>query len=161
LKTVDGVDLRRFLEWKQVAELYHARCKDLPTYPGVYVVLRPRLKRPVFIERSSAGWFKGRNPSYPAEVVKREWVRGARIMYVGMTACKGGLQERIRNLVDFGYGKAVGHRGGRMLWHLPDWEKLEVSWRRCPASGADAMETAMIAAFRQMHRARPFANMKK
>jgi hypothetical protein len=46
------------------------------------------------------------------------WVDGAHVMYVGMTAAVGGLRSRLCQLFDFGTGKRVGHRGGRLLWHL-------------------------------------------
>jgi len=45
-------------------------------------------------------------------------------MYVGKAAGQKGLKGRLRQLIDFGFGKCIGHRGGRLLWHLEDSENF-------------------------------------
>jgi hypothetical protein len=64
-------------------------------------------------------------------------------------------------LIDFGFGKCVGHRGGRLLWHLEDSEKLLVRWRTCSAVEADQDETNAIASFKKVYGTRPYANRNK
>jgi hypothetical protein len=60
------------------------------------------------------------------------------------------------------YAKAIGHRGGRLLWHLKDSGDLLVRWRTCAAGEADSAETAAIACFKEAHDGRrPFANRNK
>jgi hypothetical protein len=161
VKRIDGIDLRQFSKPVTVAQLHRSRCSELPIACGVYVVFRPRASVPMFLPKSSAGWFKGKDPSYPADVVKAKWVARATVVYVGKTVSKKGLRGRVRALADFAFGKPVGHRGGRPLWHLADWEQLQVLWREYPAARVDAMETSLIATFRGVHDARPFANMVK
>jgi hypothetical protein len=57
-------------------------------------------------------------------------------------------------------GKAIGHWGGRLLWHLSESDTLFVRWRSCSPAEADAAETSatndLKAAYN--HR-RPYANL--
>ncbi len=56
----------------------------------------------------------------------------------------------------------VGHRGGRLLWHLEDSENLLVRWRTCSADEADRAETDAIKSFKEVNCDRlPYANMNK
>ncbi len=49
-----------------------------------------------------------------------------------------------------------------MLWHLTDWEELQVRWMECPHLSPEDLETELIARFRQEHpERRPFANRNK
>lgn len=142
-----------------VRDLYRCRCRCVPPEPGVYCVVRKSSKLPGFHTPSTAGWFHGLDPSYPDQFVKDNWVRGAQIIYVGKAAGQNGLRQRICQLVKFGFGHAVGHRGGRLLWHLNDWETLQVFWL-CNPNAAD-LETSLINQFREIYGERPFANLKK
>jgi hypothetical protein len=72
-----------------------------------------------------------------------------------------GLKQRIGELIDFGFGKSVGHRGGRMLWHLTDHATLRVRWLECPCSEVDAVEPRLISQFKAAYGVRPFANRAK
>jgi hypothetical protein len=110
------------------------------------------------LRRSKAGWFTGLDPSYSADVVTSAWVPNAKIVYVGKGAGKNGLRQRVGQLIDFGFGKAVGHRGGRLLWHLEDHRALRVFWMECPRKNAEKLKKQLIARFKMMHAARPFAN---
>ena len=88
------------------------------------MILRGSDSRPRFRAKSTGGWFKGKDPSYKPEVALKNWVEGAQVMYVGKAAGQKGLKGRLCQLIDFGFGKCVGHRGGRLLWHLEESEKL-------------------------------------
>ena len=126
--TLDGVGMTAFTGGASVEALYTDRYRDVPKGCGVYIVVRDGLASARFSPHSKAGWFKGLDPSYPPEIVKRAWVPKARIVYVGKAAGKKGLRQRVRHLIDFGFGKAVGHRGGRLLWHLGGHRKLKLFW---------------------------------
>ena len=65
--------------------------------------------------------------------------------------------ELIRQLIDFGAGKNVGHRGGRYLWQLPSPSELIVCWRQ--AGSPRSMESALLHGFRDRYGALPFANI--
>jgi len=117
---------------------------------------------PEFLQKSTGGAFQKKDPSCPPEFVREKWVQGAHVVYAGKAAGRKGLRRRLDDLVSFGYGKAVGHWGGRLLWHLPEREKLLVRWRTCSASEADLAETKAIKDFKDVHgEMRPFANLAK
>jgi hypothetical protein len=158
-RLVDRIELNQFPDGTSIEELHTTRCRVVPSATGVYIVLRDATAKPIFLPKSEAGWFKGQDPSYPLDVLEANWVEGARIVYVGKAAGRRGLRQRLRQLVDFGYGKPVGHRGGRLLWHMPDWQGLVVRWRACQE--ADLLERRLIEEFRAAHGKRPFANLSK
>ena len=162
LTHIDGICMDGFSEPVAIEELRRTRYIGITESPGIYVIVRVADGRPGFLAASSGGWFKGKDPSYPLEVASESWVEGAHVLYVGMTRARKGLKSRLCQFFDFGSGKAIGHRGGRLLWHLEDSGQLVVRWRTCPASEADAAETAAIACFKAVYDGkRPFANRNK
>ena len=162
MDTVDGIELHSFAPGSSVRGLGESGCSDVPNAAGVYVVIRAATGVPRFLPTSSAGRFKGLDPSYPEQMVSDAWVAGATLVYVGKAAGAKGLRQRLGELVRFAYGANVGHRGGRMLWHLPDWEELLVRWRTCPPHSADAVEAALIERFCEEHDGRrPYANRRR
>lgn len=50
---------------------------------------------------------------------------GAETLYLGKT---NSLRRRIGEYADYGRGKPVGHRGGRLIWQLRDHRDLLVAW---------------------------------
>ena len=158
---LDGVDFDDFAEGATAQALFDDRCGEVPARCGVYVVLRDAATRPTFLVMSGAGRFKDLDPSYPPSVVESAWIDGSHIVYVGKAAGARGLKQRLRQLIDFGFGKPVGHRGGRLLWHLGDYAALRLRWLECACADTDAMETHLIDQFRAVHGARPFANRVK
>ena len=161
-KIIDGISLDEFSEPVIIDELRRTRYTNVPKKPGIYVIIRSSVSEPHFLRKSTGGWFKGLDPSYPLKVIHENWVDGAYVMYVGMTKAERGLCGRLRQYFDFGAGKRIGHRGGRLLWHLEDSGKLLVRWRTYPANKADSAETAAIKKFKSLHDGkRPFANMVK
>jgi hypothetical protein len=158
----DVIDLSGFSEGIIVRDLHRDRFNRVPSGAGVYVLLRNAYSCPRFLRESKAGWFNKLDPSYSACVVRDAWVVNAQIVYVGKAAGAKGLRQRIRQLIDFGYGKPIGHRGGRMLWHLQDHKTLLLKWQECPRSQADGLETKLIDQFKVSHNGkRPFANRTK
>jgi hypothetical protein len=122
--------------------------------------LPDELGTPTFLHSSGAGRFKDLDPSYPSETVINAWVPGAKIVCVGKAGSS--LRRRIREFVDFGFGKRIGHRGGRMLWHLKDHRELIIRWQvRLNADDADKQESSLIDSFRTAKGKRPFANRLK
>ncbi|CAM4501086.1 hypothetical protein NONI108955_36800 [Nocardia ninae] len=59
---------------------------EVPSVPGVYVVIRLAVADPVFLPTSPAGWFKGKDPSLPVAELQAAWVPGEPVLYIGKAA---------------------------------------------------------------------------
>ncbi len=55
----------------------------VPTEPGVYVILRPTSDPPAFSDVSTAGHFKGKDPTVPTPLLRSAWVPGTAVLYIG------------------------------------------------------------------------------
>ena len=162
MASIDEVSIAGFSEPVTLVELRETRCASVPAHAGIYLIERELESSPQFRIPGTGGWFKGQDPNCALDIVEAKWVGGARILYIGKAAGQKGLKGRLRQLIDFGIGKPVGHRGGRLLWQLEDSDDLLVRWRICTADEADRAETTAIADFKRSHRGmRPFANMNK
>ena len=159
---IDGIALDGFSEPISIAVLRETRCSEVAGACGIYLVLRTSDCTPEFLKNSPGGAFKKRDPNCLPEFVCQNWVQGAHVMYVGKVAGRKGLRRRLDDLIGFGYSEAVGHWGGRLLWHLPEKEKLLVRWRICSAEEADEAETKAIGSFKSSYGGRrPYANLRK
>lgn len=162
MASIDQVSIAGFCEPIRLVELRETRCASVPAHAGIYLIEREPESAPQFRIPSTGGWFKGQDPNCALDFIEAKWVGSAHILYIGKAAGQKGLKSRLRQLIDFGNGKPVSHRGGRLLWHLQDSEELLVRWRTCTADEADRAETTAIADFKRSHRGkRPFANMNK
>jgi hypothetical protein len=162
LTHIDGICLDGFSDPISLNDLHRSRCSGVPSTAGIYLITRTSDCSPNFLSKSPGGWFKRKDPSYSPEVVQANWIHGASVVYVGKGAGREGLKGRLCQLLDFGFGKPVGHRGGRLLWHLKDSGALLVRWRTCGAAEADGAETEAIAGFKAAYGGRrPYANMNK
>ena len=143
--------------------------EEVPTTPGNYVVYRPAVREPEFLEESPAGWFKQKDPSVSIERLGAKWVEGARILYVGKADMRrsgagAALRRRLEECAQFGGGKAIGHSGGRLIWQLADASELLVAWRELGAEAsttASNVEDDLLSRFKELHDDRlPFANLR-
>jgi hypothetical protein len=131
-------------------------------FQPAFLIQRDAEGAPRFRIPSAGGWFNGLGPDYPVDIIQSNWVAGAHIVCVGKAAGLVGLRRRLRQLIDFGCGKPVPHRGGRLLWHLQDSDELLVRWRIRAPHQAERAETTAITDFKRSHRGlRPLANMNK
>lgn len=138
---------------------------DVPTGPGVYAILRrPEPGVPEFLPVSSAGWFKGKDPTVPVDRVTGNWVPGPDVVYIGKAdggaGGRRGLRKRLDEFRRHGAGEHVGHWGGRMIWQLANRESLLVCWLPCEGS-AEAIESRLLSAFEETFHSLPFANLKR
>lgn len=148
------VDLSGFDGWLTFAELASA---NVPRDPGVYVIVRPTDDPPAF--RADAP-YRGDAP-LPVTDLEARWVRGERLVYIGMASLgskRDGLHRRLRQFRRYGEGHAARHAGGRRIFQLADHADLLVAWRVTDDAEARDTERAMIAAFQAHHGVRPFAN---
>ncbi|WP_210211698.1 MULTISPECIES: hypothetical protein [unclassified Mesorhizobium] len=108
-----------------------------------------------FADKSSGGWFKGRNPSVPEGALAANWVDGAEVVYIGKADV---LRRRLREFAAFGAGKSVGHWGGRLVWQLAGVADLRVGWKETPNDNPGVVEAELLRQFRLNYGKPPFAN---
>jgi len=77
------------------------------------------------------------------------------VVYIGMASS---LQERLGQLIKFGEGRNIGHKGGRYLWQLADSGKLLIAWQ--VAADPRRRESALLRSFVDIYGAFPFANLR-
>ena len=129
-----------------VGQLHAERCEGLPNEPGVYAMVRESLAPPEFLSNSVAPIYRGQNPTQPIEALSARWVPGAQVLYFGRARGPGVrslLRQRVKRYLRFGYGRVVGHWGGRFVWQLRDHAALRVAAR-----------------FREHDGVLPFANLR-
>jgi hypothetical protein len=135
----------------------------VPQGTGVFAVLRPNEYEPHFLKRSTAGVFKKKIPTLPAEAIWAEWVDGADILYLGKAGpgSKGnrGLRIQIKEFLDFGRGLPPGHWDSRLIWQLTHTDELILAWKELPADEVNRAEAAYHGAFIADHGKLPFANL--
>lgn len=157
----EGLRTAGFEGFESIAELRASSLAEVPTAAGVYLVLRPAKSNPMFLEKSPAGWLKGRNPGVPVEELRRRWVRGTPVLYIGKAGgvgMKATLRGRLGAYLRHGAGHRSRHWGGRYVWQLDDAEKLLLAWLATPDREPRELEKELIRAFVEAYGVRPFAN---
>ena len=161
--TRETLSARGFQGFVSIREL-RSSPELIPAVRGVYVLLRDGAHSPVFLETGTGGFFKGKDPNVPVEVLQQNWVEGSPSVYIGKAGDPGKtatLRTRLWQYLRFGAGANVGHWGGRYIWQLEDAEDLLVCWLPLPEDTPSELESTMVSVFRQEHGVRPFANLRK
>ena len=118
---------------------------------------------PTFLSSSSAGRFKGRDPSAAPETLAAAWVSGERLLYIGRAAAgRSGRRGRSMRLDEYrrhGAGEPVGHWGGHYIWQLADHDYLLVAWKA--DDDPTAFEADLLDEFIADHGQLPFANLRR
>lgn len=142
-----------FVGWVTFNQLL--KSDPCPDVGGVYVVVRPDLATPRFLDRNCGGWFKDRNPTVGLDRLKANWVADAEVIYIGKAS---NIRRRLREFAKFGAGHKIGHWGGRLIWQLEESGRLLVAWKTTPGLDPLACEAQLIAQFRADFGKPPFAN---
>jgi hypothetical protein len=162
-----GLEAAGFEGFVRFAELKAAK---VPPDPGIYVVLRPSVSVPEFLERTVAGDHHGRDQSVSISLLREKWVPGAEVVYIGKAnarkprpgraAPRPALRTRLAEYRRLGEGKDSPHRGGLYIWQLADYDDLLVCWKTLPDEFVKTEETRLIAEFVAQYGRWPFANRK-
>ena len=135
----------------------------VPEAPGVYAVLGKSDAAPRFLRTNPSGRFKGKDATVSRDMLRRAWVEGSRVLYLGKAGGSGStvtLRRRLRQYLDFGAGRPVAHWGGRLVWQMTDSDGLLVCWKVTRAAAARGVERELLQAFRNEHGKLPFANLR-
>ena len=134
--------------------------KMIPSYSGVYIILRLKGSEPEFLEQGTGGFFKKkepRNPNVSIDELRDNWVPNEAIIYIGKATS---LKKRLGSYLRFGEGKFATHWGGRYIWQLKDSRELLVCWKETDENPR-IVEKEMVAQFKKEHGGkRPFANLQ-
>lgn len=125
--------------------------------------MRPNRTGPKFLERSTGGRFKGKDPKVEVSKLERNWVEGTVVLYIGAggLGATTTLRSRLRLYMQFGRGMPAAHQGGRLIWQLHDSSELLVCWKVTPQDDPGIEETRLMQAFETVHGKRPFANLRR
>jgi hypothetical protein len=146
-----------FIGFQPIKEL-RASLSAIQDAPGVYVVLRESDTPPVFLERSIAGHYRGKDPTVSIEDLEAEWISGTHVLYVG---CSKNLRNRLRMLIDYGKGKPAPHTGGRRVWQLDNSSDHLICWRLSTDTDHRIDKNNLLDEFSTYFGRYPFANKKK
>ena len=162
-KSIDNLRRNGFSGFVSAAAL-RQDLTQIPDIRGVYMVVREIGNRPQFRATGSGGHYKRTDPNVPIEKLHKNWVEETCVLYIGKAGdehSQATLRSRLRQYLQFGAGKPIGHKGGRYIWQLWDAEDLLFCWKPLPSGNPPKEETALLAAFKCQYEGRlPFANLK-
>lgn len=155
---------RGFSGFVSIKELRAQRLQQAPSHPGVYAVVRKSNTPPTFLSRSTGGHFKGKDPTVSTQRLEAAWISNSQILYMGKAGYtdKGpSIRQRLKQYLDFGEGRPVGHWGGRLIWQLTDANDFLIAWRTMEGSEPRVAELELLDDFGRIAGRLPFANLRR
>ena len=134
----------------------------IPKEPGVYLILNTDLSKKSFLSTGVGGFFKGQDPNVSIDKLSAKWVDTSHVIYIGKAGgdnSSATLRQRLKQYLDFGKGKPVGHRGGRYIWQLSHHPELLIAWKILKNTDPRTEEKKLIADFDFNYGKLPFANL--
>lgn len=157
-QSLDALRETGFGGFASISTLMRTECAEVQNVPGVYLVLRPSIAAPEFLEQSTGGHFKGKNPTVSISVLQQRWVEGAMVLYIGKAGPTEGRTLRVWEYMQFGKGIPIGHSGGKCVWQLRHSEDLLVCWKPTLDEAPREVEKRLIQEFEAIYGKIPFAN---
>ncbi len=146
-----------FSGFEKVKSLMMSDFSQVPSQGGIYAIVREKAEAPDFNKIGTGGFFKQKNPNVSIAELKKNWVDGSEVIYIGKATS---LRNRLYQYMRFGQGEGIGHYGGRFIWQLKDSRDLLVCWKPTPGKDPREVEKQMIQEFKASHDGmRPFANL--
>ncbi|SJL27691.1 hypothetical protein PGIN_YH522_00569 [Porphyromonas gingivalis] len=130
----------------------------IPKKKGVYLVLKPQDMDVDFLETGTGGHTKG-NPNVSRDKLKAIRIEDMLVLYVGRTGRT--LYKRINELLRFGQGENIGHRGGRYLWQINHSEELVICWKEMQDEDPEEIWKQLLWDFESKYSKLPFANLRR
>ena len=155
--SIEGIERQSFSGFVAVSLLRELACRQVPEAPGVYLILRLQPQPVIFLDCSTGGHFRGRDPAVPIQELQQAWVTGPIVIYIGKATV---LRDRLRTYMHFGEGHPAPHWGGRYVWQLADAERLLVCWKVLADEKQANVESQLIQQFKVRYGTRPFANLR-
>lgn len=159
-KNIENIKAAGFIGFKTVSDLWNDHL-TIPNEKGIYVVLNPGLKKN-FLPKGVGGFFKQKDPNVAIEELERKWVPDSLVVYIGQTGGNGSsgvLRRRLKQYLDFGKGKPIGHYGGRHIWQLANYSELVFGWKVLKTDDPKNIESQLIQKFIYEYGKKPFANI--
>lgn len=163
LESLHSIKQSGFDGFASISALTKSSCAKVPDEHGVFLVLRRGTSHPEFLEQSTGGRFKGKNPTVPVSLLEDKWVESAIVLYIGKAgpSKRRTLKKRLDEYMQFGQGVPVGHKGGRYIWQLSDSGDLSVCWKTTPGVNPRPAEKELIRKFEGIYGKPPFANLRR
>jgi hypothetical protein len=150
-----------FTGFKSINELFF-NSSLIPDIKGVYCIFHLNDKGCDFLLEGCGGHFKKKNPNVALLELQNNWVKNTNVIYIGKAGGEGKkatLRSRLKQYLQFGQGKPVGHWGGRYIWQLKDSQDLIICWKPLGKQEPRAYEAELISEFVSKFGKRPFANL--
>lgn len=161
-RSFDSLREAGFAGFKSVRDLWND-CSCIPNERGVYVVLNPTCSNKAFLPKGVGGYFKGTDPNVSLSKLDFKWIQDCHVLYIGQAGGNGSsatLRKRLKQYLDFGKGKPVGHKGGRYIWQLKHHNELVMAWRVLRTDDPSFVENQLLSAFCNQYGKLPFANLR-
>jgi hypothetical protein len=160
-ENIDMIRQSGFDGFVTISSLQKSNCREVPSDPGVYLVVRTEAAPPEFLNESIGGHFKGKTPTVLVSVLESKWVDDAVVLYIGKAGPDENrtLKTRLNEYMQFGQGTPIGHSGGRFIWQLGGSGNLLVCWKPTPNTDPRTVEKDLIQQFQAVYKKLPFANI--
>ncbi len=142
-----------------IENLLRTNCINIPTYKGVYVIYTPNDFEINFNNSTIAiTEFKGQNMLYHKDILKQKYdISDKKILYIGKASGQRGLNQRLQQMIRYGYHNGTNKRGGRAIWQISNCEKLHVGCFLC--ENPRVKEVELITSYLHLYGVYPVANM--
>lgn len=157
----DSIKESGFKGFRKISEL-QINAALIPKVKGVYLVMQPESNKVEFVEKGTGGFFKDKNPNVAINELQNNWIEGAQIVYIGKAGGSGKvatLNSRLKQYLNFGQRKKVGHWGGRYIWQIKNINNYTICWKELPNDEPRTVEIKLLELFRQKFNNLPFANL--
>lgn len=134
---------------------------NVPNNNGVYFVVNLQNTPITFtnnIENLQTK-YKGKKLLYNEADLIRKYNNGDKtILYIGKAKRKNGLEKRLKEYIEYGYGKTTSHRGGRVIWQIKNNKQLGICWLE--VDNSEIVEKQLLKKYKQKYGVLPVANWR-